>query len=109
MPCVCRRHRRLGHCAPDLTDVAEVVSLVVPAASELRTTTGEVWSLSQAQIPSEPADSILQEPITGIDGPIAQLIAGYEYSCALRTDGAVFCWAEGVAAEFRSPSPGIQS
>jgi alpha-tubulin suppressor-like RCC1 family protein len=80
---------------PDLTDVAEVVSLVVPAASELRTTTGEVWSLYQAQIPSEPADSILQAPITGIDGSIAQLIAGYEYSCALRTDGAVFCWAEG--------------
>ena len=23
-------------------------------------------------------------------------IAGYEYSCALRTDGAVFCWAEGT-------------
>src|SRR3954469_1476911 len=34
-------------------------------------------------------------PIAGIDGPVTQLIAGLGYACALRTDGAVFCWAEG--------------
>ena len=80
----------------DLTDVAEVVSLVEPSVSALRTATGEVWSLYEAQIPSDPPDVITRTAIAGIGGPIAQMIAGYEYACALRTDGAVFCWAEGT-------------
>jgi hypothetical protein len=81
--------------AADLTGVVEVVSLAESRASVVRTAAGALWSLHEPQTADEPVGAISEVPIVGVGGPVSQLVAGESFACALRSDGAVFCWADG--------------
>jgi alpha-tubulin suppressor-like RCC1 family protein len=86
----------------DVTGAVEVVSLVEPRVYVVRTTTGQLLSVNQGPPDgvSSP-DEIVEIPITGIDGEIKQLVAGFNFACALRTDGAIFCWSDADYAHAR--------
>ena len=76
-----------------LTDVVEVVSYAKPPDSTVRTASGELWSLHQVGVGAE--FPVERTQITGIDGAIQQLVGGFDFACALVSEGDVYCWVVG--------------
>ena len=76
-----------------LTDVVEVVSYAKPPDSTVRTASGELWSLHQIGVGAE--FPVERTQITGIDGAIQQLVGGFDFACALVSEGDVYCWVTG--------------
>jgi alpha-tubulin suppressor-like RCC1 family protein len=52
----------------------------------VRTVEGDLWSLDEQN------PDVVVNQVQGIGGPASQIVAGPTLFCALRTDGAVFCW-----------------
>ncbi|HEY5447117.1 MAG TPA: RCC1 domain-containing protein [Polyangia bacterium] len=60
------------------------------STSVARDAGGDVWWLQVVVGTDNPVVTI--DRVLGIDGPVVQLAAGNRSFCALRDDGAVFCW-----------------
>jgi len=71
----------------DLSELVEVVTQSgVFGGTAARDMGGRVWWLR------EQPSGVTVEQVQAIDGPAVQLLAGTDSFCALREDGAVFCW-----------------
>ncbi len=89
-----------------LTDVLEAVALTRAEGCVARTAAGQIWSIHIDWETDPPG--IAEEQITGIDGPVSQLVSSLDpagsFVCALVTDGTVSCWTEdGPRSEVRVP------
>jgi hypothetical protein len=70
-----------------LSNLVEVVTASNYSGDTLvRTADGDLWRLHEQD------PDVVVEQVQGIGGPVSRIIAGPSYFCALRTDGAVFCW-----------------
>jgi Regulator of chromosome condensation (RCC1) repeat len=89
---------------PDLVDVQEMVATRDGFCG--RTGNGEVWcwgnSFPFAWGGNGAADPIKSlNRIPGLGGPVKALSAGLYRVCALRVDGAVFCWGHRIGVQDR--------